>query len=130
MSQQHMRGRSRSIFGLVSIGIALMGVLFAAAASATSIVIPGGNAATEGNDNNAFPFDITPFGQSSQRYQQVYAASAFGPDPVFIDALLFRPDALFGAAFSSTLPNVQIDLSTTAAAVDALSSTFSNNVGG
>src|SRR5262249_30680586 len=125
MSQQNIC--QRSIFGLISIGIMLMGVLFAAPASATSIVIPGSNAATEGNSNNVFPFD--QFGLSSQRYQQVYSEAAFGPDPVFIDALLFRPDATFGAAFSSTLSNVQIDLSATTAAVDALSPTFANNVG-
>jgi hypothetical protein len=114
------------LFALVTVGIALMVVLSASPASATSIVIPGTNAAIEGNTNNVFPFSI---GLSSQRYQQAYGAAGFGSDSQFIDAILFRPDATVGFAFSSTLPNVQIDLSTTTAAVDGLSSTFASNVG-
>ncbi len=96
---------------------------------ATSIVVPGADATKEGNSNNSFPFNIDPFGLSSQRYQQVYAASAFGATPLLITQIAFRPDGIGGAAFSSTLPDIQIDLSTTSAGPDGLSSTFASNVG-
>jgi len=104
-------------------------LLAAGSARATAVVVPGSAAATEGNDNNGFPFNIGAFGISSQRYQQVYSAAAFSA-PLSITDILFRPDAFTGSAFSSTLGSVEIDLSTTSAAVDALSSTFANNVGG
>jgi hypothetical protein len=63
------------------------------------------------------------------RYQQVYAASEFGLDPIFIEAMLFRPDSDTGAAFSANHPSVQINLSTTLNGPDTLSSTFASNVG-
>src|SRR5205823_14144179 len=66
------------------------------------------------------------------RYQQVYSASdftVFGTSPRFITQVAFRPDAIYGSAFNSTLFNVQIDLSTTTKAVDGLNQTFANNVG-
>lgn len=95
------------------------------------IVSPGAETSTEGSGNNGFPFNIAQFALSSQRYQQVYGASDFSSlgGPELITQILFRPDAQSGSAFSSTLPNVQIDLSTTAAAPDALSPTFASNVG-
>jgi hypothetical protein len=96
-----------------------------------TIVAPGALAATEGNSNNGYPFNLGNFGLPSDRYQQVYAASDFGSlgGPELITQILFRPDAGTGAAFSSTLSNVLIDLSTTSATPGTLSSTFANNVG-
>ena len=35
------------------------------------IVVPNALTATEGDANNGFPFNITKFGRTSQRYQQV-----------------------------------------------------------
>jgi hypothetical protein len=93
------------------------------------VIVPNALAGVEGNSNNSFPFNITPFGLLSQRYQQIYASTEFS-GPILISGIAFRPDATFGGAFSSTLPNVQISLSTTSAAVDGLSPTFANNVGG
>jgi hypothetical protein len=99
-------------------------------AGAMPVVVPSADTNTEGNPNNGFPFNIGAFGLSSQRYQQVYLGSDFGlATPQSITQLLFRPDAGFGAPFSTTLSNVQINLSTTSKAPDALSSTFANNVG-
>jgi hypothetical protein len=82
----------------------------------------------EGNYNNIFPFCI---GSSSQRYQQVFLATEFVSlsKQELITQILFRPDAIFGDAFSSTIPDIQINLSTTSAAPDRLSTTFANNVG-
>jgi hypothetical protein len=99
---------------------------------ASLVVVPGAETSVEGNDNNGFPFNIaTFFGLITQRYQQVYNASGFSSltGPFDITDIEFRPDASQGAAFSSTLPNVQIDLSTTSITADGLSATFANNVG-
>jgi hypothetical protein len=95
------------------------------------IVSPGAQTSVEGNLDNDLPFDLTLVPLSSERYQQVYASTEFAAlsGPALITQLLFRPDAVFGFAFSSTLPDIQIDLSETHAAPDAMSTTFANNVG-
>jgi len=109
--------------------IGLSGLLALASSSnaiAATIVSPSADTSVEGNSNNVFPFDI---GLSSQRYEQVYRATEFGSGPLLITGLAFRPDAEFGAAFSTTLSNVSIFLTTTTNGPDALSSTFANNEG-
>ena len=92
------------------------------------MIFPSRLETQEGNFNSIFPFSIGP---SLQRYQQVFLAkevlSAFRQE--FITQILFRPDAIFGNAFSSIIPDIQINLSTTNAAPDRLSTTFANNVG-
>jgi hypothetical protein len=93
-----------------------------------NVIVPAAQTSVEGNSNNGFPFNIAAFGLSSQRYQQVYGSSEFS-GPFLITDIEFRPDGDFGAAFSSTLSSIQIDLSTTTAAVDGLSATFATNVG-
>lgn len=94
------------------------------AVAQADVVVPNVLAGVEGAGGNTFPFDsITP-----QRYQQVYASSQF-PAGGLITQLAFRPDGLLGHAFSVTISNIEIDLSTTPAAPDALSSTFASNVG-
>jgi hypothetical protein len=99
-----------------------------AAQASANVIVPSAETSVEGSTNNGFPFNITAFGQTSQRYQQVYSSSEFS-GPFLITDIEFRPDAQSGAAFSSTLSSIQIDLSTTTAAVDGLSSTFAANVG-
>ena len=96
-------------------------------AGAQTVVSPGGAAATEGNTNNAFPFNYTHSG----RYQQVYAASEFSAatGPTLITQIAFRPDAASGGAFSTTFANVQFDLSTTSKQPNFLSANFASNVG-
>lgn len=60
----------------------------------------------------------------------MYACNAFSGGPILITAMVFRPDAGgSGAAFSTTLSNIEIDLSTTSANPNALSTTFANNIG-
>jgi hypothetical protein len=100
-------------------------------AHATLITTPNGQSATEGNVNNISPFSIGAVGVNSERYQQVFAATEFSAlsGPELITQILFRPDSSTGFAFSSTLPNVQIDLSTTAKAPDSLNASFSSNIG-
>jgi hypothetical protein len=102
-------------------------------ARGASIVVPGSADGVEGDQGNLFPFsDGSVPGISSQRYQQVYGASAFSSasGPLLITDIFFRPDAtLLGAPFSTTIPSIQINLSTTSAPVDGLSFTFADNVG-
>jgi hypothetical protein len=92
---------------------------------AADAIVPISLAAVEGNASTVFPF-VTA---GSMRYQQVYAASEFGPTSIWIDAILFRPDSGAGQPFFSTFPSVQVNLSTTSAGLDGLSSTFAANVG-
>ena len=94
------------------------------AVAQASVVVPNSLSGVEGGGNNNFPFDST----TSQRYQQVYAASQFGSGGL-ITQIAFRPDGPLGHAFSLTIGSIQIDLSTTLASPDGLSSTFANNVG-
>ena len=113
---------------LVTVCLALLGL--AGPSFGATIVVPNNRATVEGNADNGFPFNI---GANSMRYQQVFDASEFGAlsTPELITKIAFRPDATFqGKPFASTLTNVQINLSTTGAAVDGLSPTFASNVGG
>ena len=110
----------------------LLGAINPAHAITPTVVVPNGDANVEGNSNNGYPFDLGGVGLTSQRYQQVYAASQFSGIPSgggLITEIVFRPDAFSGGAFMSTLPDMQIDLSTTSARDDGLSTTFANNVG-
>lgn len=58
------------------------------------------------------------------RYQQVYESDG----PIKIYALRFRID-LNNTEFNATLPDIQINLSTTDKTSDTLSTTFADNVG-
>ncbi len=76
----------------------------------------------------------TPFGSGTLREmglraQQVYGSVEFPPQPMLIEQLRFRPDAELGRAFSATIANIRINLSTTQRNPSSLSSTFSENVG-
>ncbi|MFW9263298.1 hypothetical protein [Nostoc sp. CALU 546] len=101
--------------------------LAAGGVAQAAIIVPNEVEATEGNINNSWPFSLDFQG----RYQQVFGASEFASlsEPQLISQIAFRPDADFGDAFSSTLPNILINLSTTTSAPDNLSNTFADNVG-
>lgn len=121
----------RALFGVLALFLAT-GIV-SETASAVTVVVPNSQAASEGDSANAFPFNISSYFPPipSMRYQQVLQSSEFGAfnGPAIITQIAFRPDAVYGNAFSSVLPSVQIDLSTTSAAPDALSPTFASNVG-
>ena len=109
-------------------------LLYSFSGQAATVVTPTGYASLEGDRNNGAPFDIggVEFGINTMRYQQVYNASLFSAlgGPQMITQIAFRPDGLLGSAYSVTLPNIQINLSTTAATATSLSTVFNNNVGG
>jgi hypothetical protein len=62
--------------------------------------------------------------------QTVYARSLFtNTGPMLIQEIRYRPSATYGVAFTSTIPNLQLNLSTTGANPEGLSTTFANNRG-
>ena len=131
-----MTAKLRSALGRALVFALIAAPSLARRAEAAFVVFPGAQAATEGSGNNLFPFglgdDVGEVPSGTQRYQQIYAASGFAglaPGGEYITQIAFRPDASLGHAFSSTLPGIRIDLSTTGAGVDALSSTFASNIG-
>ncbi len=65
---------------------------------------------------------------SALRLQEIYDSSLFTPGPIVIQQLRWRPHVSLGQAFSALL-DLQIDLSTSQAQPESLSSTFANNVG-
>ena len=104
------------------------GLVPKADAASLVVVVPNALASVEGSINNGLPFNISP--GTSARYQQVYAASEFSAlhEPMLITKIRFRPDAAVGS-FSATLPDIQINLSTTHSGPNSLSTTFTNNIG-
>ena len=114
-------------FGMVLSGTALsLATVELETAYALSITAPNNLIDVEGDSNNRFPLFVP-----SQRYQQVYDASEFSdlPGNKEITQILFRPDTTFGTELEFTIPDIQINLSTTGNSVDGLSTTFSNNTG-
>ena len=91
-----------------------------------TVVVTSSNEFVEGDSVLSLPFNLTIDGKSSMRYQQVYANSEFGFlfVPHLITQIAFRPDAGAGGAFSSTIDNIQINLSTTSREPDNLSPNF------
>src|SRR5688572_958558 len=63
------------------------------------------------------------------RYQIVYDDLLFPVEVMRITELRMRPSAAFGRAFTATIANLQINLSTTSIEPDRLNGTFAQNVG-
>ncbi len=63
------------------------------------------------------------------RLQEVFSADQFPQHTMVIRELRWRPSAIYGSAFTATLPRLQINLSTTSRSPSDLSSTFAQNVG-
>ena len=90
---------------------------------------------TYGDTSNLFPF--FPGAGTALEYQQVYDASqfsTFAPGGENITEISFRvgieaPDRADQGAFASTIPLIQITLSTSNNDASDLDSTFANNVG-
>ena len=120
--------KSTTLVWVVVLG--LISVPSVKAADTVQIVVGEPGPGQPGNADNGFPFNPDAFlGIVSLRYQQVYDSSAFGTIPLEIFALSSRVDDILGEAFSSLIPDIQINLSTTPPAPDGLVSTFDQNVG-
>ena len=115
--------KTHSLFALSVLALAL---LTSPALQADTLVVPSAQESAEGNWGNDWPFNFPH--ERGQRYQQVYDASQFPAYPIIISEIRFRPDATEGDAFSSTIPDIQINLSTTASAVAGLNSLYAGNV--
>src|SRR5438067_1042291 len=61
--------------------------------------------------------------------QEVYGAQHFPKTGMIITELRFRPDFLYGRAFTTTVEQIQFNLSTTTRPPDFLNSIFTNNPG-
>ena len=78
----------RNLLKYFSVNIILALSLFALSVNA-QVVVPNNLADTDGDSNNAFPFNCEASGNPSQRYQQVYLATQF-PQAGLIDMISFR----------------------------------------
>jgi hypothetical protein len=63
------------------------------------------------------------------RVQEINDASLFPQGAFVIQELRWRPNAILAQAFTATVADLQINLSSSTAQPDALSATFANNVG-
>ena len=90
-------------------------------------VVPNANASTAGDTDNRFPL-LTSGGM---RYQQVFDSSQFSSfgGPQLINEIDLRNGIFLHEAFTATIADIQISLSTTSKAPDGLSTTFASNVG-
>ena len=71
------------------------------------ITAPPSAALAEGNSDNCYPF--TCLGRTlTTEYSQTYSSSFFGDTPVLLTGMRFRPDAQFGAAFTTTFSDVDV----------------------
>jgi hypothetical protein len=95
------------------------------ASQASTVVVPNGLDAREGSGSSAIL-------NQAGREQTVYASANFTNGPISIQELHFRPngaDDMPGSAFSATISNLQIILSTTFAQPGGLSPIFNDNTG-
>jgi hypothetical protein len=103
-------------------------LLFSGAARSIGdlLIAPQSAAGVEGNSYQV-PLDTG----GPERFQQVYGSSLFGDysQGLLIGGLVFRVDAFVGHAFSTTLSDVEIHLSTTPRSPDGLFPVFDLNVG-
>jgi DNA-binding beta-propeller fold protein YncE len=94
-------------------------------AAASAVVVPGSLEFVEGGFDNCIPLSGCV---DKDRYQQVFDSSEFS-GPIWISEIRFRRDVGSAVPFSSSFSNVVIELSTTSAGPDALSTTFATNQG-
>ena len=92
--------------------------------ASAAVVVPGGNELIEGGSQNDLPFK-----NYNGRYQQAYASSEFGSDPLSISAIAFRINGRSTGFGVTPFTNMTVNLSTSANAVGSLSSTFADNIG-
>jgi hypothetical protein len=91
------------------------------------LVVPNEWTTAQGDTGNLFPL----FSDQPIRYQQVLNASQFSrlnPGGGLINRIAFRGHGP-GIPFTATVPQLQVNLSTTSKPPDQLSSTFADNVG-
>ena len=120
-----LKNLSMAAAGAVFIALGTVG-----AAQAITLVAPNDLANTEGNNLANFPLIGGSSTSGQSRHQQVFGASQFNSlsVPQYISRISFRLDKL-ASPFTSNVPNIKINLSTTKSSPDGLSTTFSQNIG-
>jgi hypothetical protein len=102
----------------------LLAAVGALTATASTVVAPNSLATSD----SAFGSGI--FRAASYRAQAVYSSAHFPQGAVLlITELRYRPDYSLGGAFTTTVANIQFNLSTTTRAAESLSPAFAANVG-
>ncbi len=94
---------------------------------AGALIVPNDWSSAQGDAGNLFPL----FSSQPIRFQQVFDASQFSrltPGGGLINRIAFRGHGP-GTPFTGTVPQLQVNLSTTNKSPDNLSSTFADNVG-
>ncbi len=104
-------------FGVVTSQIATLTVL-----ESSALVVPTASRTNDGGSGSGLL-------RTRSRHQIVYGASQFPSEIIKITELRLRPSAQFGGAFTSTIPNLQINLSTTSIEPDYFNGGFAQNVG-
>jgi hypothetical protein len=93
-------------------------------AIADTLVVPPSMAA------NDMRFGSGIFRAANYRAQAVYGSNLFPANiGLVITELRYRPDWFWGSAFTTTVANIQFNLSATTRSPEALSPNFANNVG-
>jgi PKD repeat protein len=106
------------------------GLLAAPAIAQFQAVAPNGYAATQGNTNNAYPWNQAT---TSTRVQFIYDSTNFTlqgiTSPILINNLRYRPATTTASWGGGSWPNVQIDLATCTSDYLAPSTTYAANMG-
>jgi hypothetical protein len=106
------------------------GALAAPAIAQLSLVAPNGYAATQGNTNNAFPWNQAA---TSTHSQFIYDSTNFTLQgvntPVLINRLRYRPAPGVTTWSGGSWPTVRIDLATCPTDFLAVSTTYASNLG-
>lgn len=103
-------------------GVATSQTVTLTVSESSLLVVPNVNATINGTDGSGLL-------NTPMRDQIVYDASLFPAVTMTIMELRLRPNARTGRAFTATIPNLQINLSTTGIEPDHLRGTFAQNVG-
>ena len=131
MNHWNVLSTIEDVYGLAHIGNSMnrlpVSDIFTTSIFGGSLVVPNQWTAVQGDTGNLFPL----FSSQPIRYQQVFDASQFSrlsPGGGLINRIAFRGHGP-GVPFTATVPQLQVNLSTTSKMPDGLSSTFADNVG-
>ena len=131
MNHYNVLATIEDVYGLARIGGSLnrrpISDIFTTPIFAGPLIVPNEWTSAQGTTGNLLPL----FSAQPIRYQQVFDASQFSrlsPGGGLINRIAFRGHGP-GVPFAGTVPQLQVNLSTTAKSPDALSSTFAGNVG-
>jgi hypothetical protein len=131
MNHYNVLSTIEDVYGLTHIGGSLnrrpVSDIFTMSIFGGPLVVPNEWSTAQGDAGNLFPL----FSDKPMRYQQVFDAGQFSrltPGGGLINRIAFRGHGP-GTPFTGTVPQLQVNLSTTSKSPDNLSSTFAENVG-